>query len=99
MINIEIDATKFIPKRDIKDTIIFNHSPHISDIEKARDNDQIVICNNPTDYTLGLIEGLPDELKMYIVLYNYQLIDSEFKAFMLKRLETEDNLRWYRMGY
>lgn len=95
-----IDMTDLVPKRDIKDTIVFNHNPHISDIEKARDEGKVIITNNPSDYTLGLIEGLPDDLKMYVVFYNITSItDTEFETFILKRLEKENKICWIKMGY
>jgi len=95
----EIDMTNLIPKRDTKDTIIFNQSPHISDIEKARDENKVIICNSQSNYTLSLIEGLPDDLKMYVILFDKQMSDSEFKEFILKQIEKEEKLSWIRMGY
>lgn len=94
-----VDMTHLVPERKHEDEIIFNHNPHISDIEKARDNNQIIICNNPSDYTLDLISDLSDDLKMYIVLYDTRMIDTEFEEFFMKRYKETRKINWMKIGY
>lgn len=92
-----IDLTSLVPEPKIEDTMIINHNPTIEDIQNAKDNNKILICNNPTDETLNLIKSLDESLRIFVVLFNVNMIDSEFESYVAEWLKKNEPLPWIKL--
>lgn len=74
-----IDMSHLISEKDLTASIMFNRNPSFNDIEMAKHLDRFIFCHNPSQSVKDMIDGLSDDLKCYIHLFETPLSDREFE--------------------
>ena len=86
----EIDMTHLFKKVPIEETIIFNNNPTSDDVKEASKEGKIIYANKPSEQTDKDIYFLPWELKIFVVFFDLDLNDDEFKKYILDGLKNHD---------
>jgi len=77
----------------VEDNIIFNYNPTKKDIEKAFNEDKIIVCNciNRKDINsiIDVIDSIPKEWKNNVAVYYWPMKKEEFERAIRERLFLE----------
>lgn len=81
------------------DDILIIENPTVSDIQEAKENNKIIICNRPTEELINDYLYLNDDLKNHIIFYDYPLLtNEEFKNKIRNIIKKNNKLLWIKMG-
>lgn len=86
----EIDMTHIFKKVPIEEMIIFNNNPTHDDIKKASKEGKVIYANKPSEQTTKEVYLLTWELKIFVVFFDLDLNDNEFKKYILNGLKSHD---------